>query len=363
MSVFAKSRGSLASVMVCVVILSACSGGAASPTPSAAGSAAPTTNGTLPTIVEGLFVGENANPASVMASQKSLLAMVPAQIRFVPITAGVTALAAMKAGSFEVISDIGNPPVVTALVNDTPIKVVYAVIEEHAGLYINTKVIGSESDLAGKNIGSLTGSSQEYELKGYLTVKGLLDKVTVVPFASNAASAAAFLAGKLDAVYVDFGNGARVLEEPDTKLMVTASQIGDLGYPGINVLVVSAPFAAANKEVVQGLVCAFAKAIEYMNGPNKDEYFAAAAPFLGETVDQAIKGSANIHWLTLEEQADWFGQPGTPIEQSKLINSLSVAATYLQESGTLSSQPSSSAMADALDSSYVNAAVEGACGG
>ena len=150
---------------------------------TAAGSASAQT--AEPTISWGYFQGGVTSPGAIIGSQPSLEQSIPAHIKFVQINSGVAALAAMRAGSFDVVEGVGNPPVVSALAARTPLMVVFAESYDGAGLYVNTKVIHQTSDLAGQSIGDLVGSSEDYELQGYLKKNGLIDKVKVVPFASD----------------------------------------------------------------------------------------------------------------------------------------------------------------------------------
>ncbi len=314
-----------------------------------------------PTITWGYFQGQVAGPGAIIGALNSLLARIPAHIKFVPINSGVAALAAMRAGSFQVVEGVGNPPVVGALAARTPLVVVFAESYDGAGLYVNTSVIHTTSELAGQSIGDLVGSSEDYELKGYLQAQGLTDKVHVVPFASDAAAAAAYLAGKLNAVYVDFGAGVPLAAKPQTKIWTDAAKIAELGYPSLNVLVVSRTFATRNRALTQKIICAVSAASDDMVGPQKAHYFAVAAPLLGEPPDVAVKGSAIWPELTLKQQLEWFGKPGTNASQSKIVQEAYLkSARFLESSGTVMSVPSTAQIAAAIDRSFVDAALNGA---
>src|SRR2546430_15262668 len=62
--------------------------------------------------------------------------------------------------------------------------------------------VTSPSQLAGKSVGVLVGSSEDYELLGYLAMQHLTGKVKAVTFASETAAGAAALSGAVDAAYV-----------------------------------------------------------------------------------------------------------------------------------------------------------------
>ncbi len=315
-----------------------------------------------PAIAWGYFQGEVSSPGAVIASQSKLEASIPAHLRFVPISSGVAGLAAMRAGSFQVVEGVGNPPVVSALAARTPLVVVFAESYDGAGLYVSTKVLHKTADLAGQRIGDLVGSSEDYELQGYLRENGLLDKVHVVPFASDAAAAAAYLSGNLNAVYVDFGAGVPLMSRPETKLWTDAAKIAQAGYPSMNVLVVSRHLATTNKPLVQKIVCAVSEASDDMVGPERVKYFAASAPFLGEPPDVAVKGSEMWPELTLQQQEQWFGKPGTNVAQSKIVQQAYLkSAQFLLNNGTVTSVPSAAEIAAAVDPSFVRAALNGAC--
>ena len=314
------------------------------------------------TVTWGYFQGGISSPGAVIATQKSLEAMIPAKLKFIQINSGVAALAAMRAGSFDVVEGVGNPPVVGALAAHTPLVVVFAESYDGAALYVNSKVIKKPADLAGQKIGDLVGSSEDYELKGYLKHVGMENKVTVVPFSSQSAAAAAFLAGNLNAVYVDFGSAVPMMKRPTTKMWTTAADIAQLGYPSMNVLVVSKKIVQQEPKLVQKIVCAVSAASDDMVGPQRAKYFATSAAILGVPADVAVKGSEQWPELTLKDQAEWFGAPGTKIIDSKIVQQAYVkSAAFLKKSGAVLTVPSAATIADAVDPSFVRAASNGAC--
>lgn len=315
-----------------------------------------------PNISWGYFQGGVSSPGAVIGSQSALEQGIPAHIKFIQINSGVAALAAMRAGSFDVVEGVGNPPVVSALAAHTPLVVVFAESYDGAGLYVNSKVINQTSDLAGQSIGDLVGSSEDYELQGYLRKNGLIDKVKVVPFASDSAAAAGYLAGNLNAVYVDFGAGVPLTQKPETKVWTDAAKIAEMGYPSLNVLVVSRKLINDNKPLVQKLVCAASAASDDMVGPDRTKFFAASAPLLGVPDDVAVKGSEEWPELTLKQQTQWFGEPGSDVAKSKMVQEAYMqSAKFLLDSGKVMSVPSEADIAAAVDPEFVYAALKGAC--
>jgi NitT/TauT family transport system substrate-binding protein len=315
-----------------------------------------------PTLTWGYFQGGVTSPGAVIASNAKLTAEIPAHLTLLPINSGVAGLAAMRAGSFDVVEGVGNPPVVSALAAHSPLVVIFAESYDGAGLYVNTNVLHKVSDLAGQKIGDLVGSSEDYELQGYLQKNGLADKAEVVPFASDPAAAAAYLAGNLNAVYVDFGSGVPVARKPGTKIWTDAAKIAELGFPSINVLVVSRDLATHHKPLVQKIVCAVATASDDMVGPDRSAYFSTSASLLGVPPDVAIKGSSDWPELTLKQQPEWLGAPGSNVADSKIVQEAYLkSAAFLLQSGRVIAVPSTAKIAAAVDPSFVNAALSGAC--
>jgi taurine transport system substrate-binding protein len=128
----------------------------------------------------------------------------------VPFDAGVTAIAEMRSGSLQAISGVGNPPVVGAIGTNTGVDVVIAQSFDADALIV-PKSITSPAQLAGTSVGVLVGSSEDYELQGWLGLEHLTSSVKVVPFASEQAAAAAYLGGSVTAAYVQAGPEAQLI--------------------------------------------------------------------------------------------------------------------------------------------------------
>ena len=111
--------------------------------------------------------GTVANSDSIIASDPALAKTIPATLHFVPFDAGVTAIAEMRSGSLEAISGVGNPPVVGAIGTHTGVDVVIAQSFDADALIV-PQSIRTPAQLAGKSVGVLVGSSEDYELRGWL---------------------------------------------------------------------------------------------------------------------------------------------------------------------------------------------------
>ena len=74
------------------------------------------------TLTVGYFTGLIAEPETVIGSTPSLAADIPAHIKWIPITAGVTGLAEVRAGAIDAVAGVGNPPTVAAISNGTLVR-------------------------------------------------------------------------------------------------------------------------------------------------------------------------------------------------------------------------------------------------
>ena len=140
------------------------------------------------------------------------------------------------------------------------------------------------------------------------------------------------------------------------------ADIAQLGYPSMNVLVVSRKLVTRDRPLVQRIVCAVAAASDDMMGSDRAKYFASSAAVLGVPADVAIKGSEQWPELALKDQAEWFGAPGTKVVDSRIVQEAYVrSAVFLKNAGNVMSAPSAADIAAAVDPSFVRAAGNGAC--
>ncbi len=186
----------------------------------------------LPSFTVSVGQGSIATADGIIFSQPSLEKTIPAHLHMVPFDAGVTAIAEMRGGSVQSISGVGNPPVTAAIGNGTAVTIVFAQGFDADGLVV-PKSITSVSQLAGKTVGVLVGSSEDYELEGYLALEHLTGKVKVVSFPSETAAGAAALSGAVDATYVEGVPAADLIQQKGYHQLVDAEQIAKLGSPAL----------------------------------------------------------------------------------------------------------------------------------
>ncbi len=346
-----------------VAVLMTISAATALAVPAASSSQMNRLRAEVPSITWTFFQSAPVTEAAVIGSQKSLQAQIPAHLKFIAISNGPAALAAMRAGSYQVVEGVGNPPVVSAIANGTKLRIVWIESYDGVSLYVNTNKLHSIKELKGQAIGVMTGSTQQWEITGWLAANHLSKTVDIVPFPSEGAAAAAYLAGKIDAIYVSWTAGAAAAKKPGTKEWTTAAKIAKLGYPAVNVVAMPSSFVAKYPALTQKVVCTIAKASRLLMGADRDRYIAAAADLVGMTKAVAIAGSHNFPLLSLADQTLWFGKAGTPAVKSPLVTvAYKRAAVYLKSLGAIPSIPTSATLASAIDARFVRAAANGACG-
>jgi taurine transport system substrate-binding protein len=324
---------------------------------AASGSSGSSGAGTASHLTVGYFTGLVAEPETVIGSVKSLGSSVGASIKWVPITAGATALAEMRAGAFNLVAGVGNPPTTAAISNGTPIDVIWAQSFDADQLLV-PKSITSPQQLVGKTIADLEGSSEDYELRGWLTTQHLTGKVKVLGLASEQAGEAAYLAGKVQGAYVE-GVLADQIEAKGGHALTNAKKIASLGYPSLDVLVATTKAVQNAPATVQKYVCAELTATKDLLGSGGKTYFADSAKMLGAPASQAVTAtqayvpyyippSQELHWLS--------GGASSPI-----LASYVKTAKFDKAQGTIQTVPSSSTLASHIDATFAKKALSGGC--
>jgi NitT/TauT family transport system substrate-binding protein len=336
---------SVLSLVTGAALLSACSS-------SGSGS------GATPTLKVGYFQGAVAGPEAVIAASKSLSGKVGASLQLVPMNSGVAGLAELRAGAFPVVSGVGNPPIVGAIAEGTDVEIVYAESFDGAGLVVDSS-IHADSDLSGKTIGDLTGSSEDFELRGWLKQQGLANSVHVLGFASQPAVVAAYQSHRIDAAYVGIDQEL-ALEKTGARQVVTAAQIAQLGYPSLNVLAVDRGYADQHPTVVQALVCQVVNAQTLMTGPDASQYISPSADLLGVPAADAVAGTKQWPYIPAAQELSWLVGPDG-VSDGQMAKALALTATFLQQQGTTQSVPTSAQIAQHVDADFAKKALSGGC--
>jgi len=278
----------------------------------------------------------------------------------VPFDAGVTAIAEMRSGSLQAISGVGNPPVTGAIGTGTGVVVVLAQSFDADALIV-PKSITSGRQLAGKTIGVLVGSSEDYELRGWLALQGLTRSVKVAGFASEQAVAAAYLSGAVQGGYVQAGPEAQLIARGGHPL-IDAEQIAKLGIPGLNVVAVADSVVRSDPALVQKYVCAEVQATRLFTGPQAARYLTQSARVQGVPGKLIVSATRSYPFIPLSQQLFWLGS--TPHDTSSpIVRAYVQTGQFLVGQGRLTAAPTAQAVAAHIDSSFIKNALAGGCTG
>jgi len=315
-------------------------------------------SGPLPTFTISVSQGSVASPDSIIESQPSLARLIPAKLKYVPFEAGVTAIAEMKSGSVQAISGVGNPPTTAAIGDGIGVTVVMGWGFDDDQLLV-PKSVTSPGQLAGKSVGVLVGSSEDYELLGYLKLEGLTGKVKVVSFADENAAGAAALSGAIDSAYV-YGSPAAALIAKGYHPLVNAEQIAKLGIPGLDVIAVATSVVNSDPALVQDYVCAELQGSRDMTGPQAAKYLAASSAAQGVPGNQIVAATKGYPFIPPGQQLYWLGSTRHD-PTSRIVQAYQQTAQFLLSQGRLTSVPSASQIASHIDITFIKKALAGDC--
>ena len=302
--------------------------------------------------------GTVANSDSIIASDPALAKVIPAHLHFIPFDAGVTAIAEMRSGSLQAISGVGNPPVVGAIGTHTGVDVVIAQSFDADALIV-PKSVQTPAQLAGKSVGVLVGSSEDYELRGWLGLEHLTSSVKVVGFASEQAAAAAYLGGSVTAAYVQAGPEAQLIAKGGHPL-TDAEQIAKQGIPGLNVVAVADSLVKSDPALVQKYVCSEVQATRLFTGRQAAKYLTQSAKVQGVPGNLILTATKNYPFIPLSQQLYWLGStPGDT--SSPIVKAYVQTGQFLVGQGRLPSAPTAAVIAAHVDPTFVKKALAGDC--
>ncbi len=301
--------------------------------------------------------GNVANADSIIQTQPAIAKTIKADLNFVPFDAGVTAIAELRSGSLQAISGVGNPPVVGAIGNGTDVVVVLAQSFDADALIVPAGVT-TPSQLAGKSVGVLVGSSEDFELRGWLKLNGLTGSVKVVGLASEQAVAAAYLSGALQGAYVQAGPKAQLVAKGGHAI-TDAQKIAKLGIPGLNVVAVARDAIDHHPKVVQQYVCAEVQATRDLTGAQADKFLTASAKAQGVPGNLIVPATKAFPFIPLDQQLQWLGRPGQT--NSPIVSAYAQTAQFLLDQGRIKKVPSNAVLAAHINSSFVQKALAGDC--
>ncbi|MHB8590280.1 MAG: ABC transporter substrate-binding protein [Candidatus Dormibacteraceae bacterium] len=306
------------------------------------------------------FAHAEPTQETVIGTDSDLQKLIPATIKWIPIDSAPPTVAALRSGSIDMVTEVGNPPVVAALANGTPMKVIWeGFLDSHIELVVKNS-IKTPQDLVGKTIGDLIGSSEDYELEGWLKAQGLAGKVKVVGFSGEQTPVSAFVTGKLDGAYIEPPQNQQMVNAGG-HVLTTSEDIAKLGYYGINVTIVNPDYAKQHPEVVQGYVCAVLKASELMTGSDAVKYFTQATQMTGQSTTDAISAAQQTIYTTQADALSYLVGPSGTSNDSIVATTYAQTSKFLVGLGRITNTLTADQAATSIDPTFLENALKGNC--
>lgn len=314
-----------------------------------------------PSLTVSYWQQSTPSPETILATQPDLEKLIPAKLTFKAITSGPAALAAMKAGAYDFVGGVGNPPVLSAIANHTNMKIVWAQYYDYAALAVRNG-ISIPGGLEGKSLGEQIGSSEAFSFYGWLKNRGLLGKVTLLNL-TPPAMLAAYKSGAIAGGWVS-QPWPSDMAAANGKLVVTSADMTKENYPGINVIVANARLVKTHPEIVQAYVCAMQKAADLTRSNKAVEVLNKAGAYSGGTPDSddVIKLGKDWPYWPIADQMGPNGlgtveNPGMGIVAKVLYQT----GQWMKEQGTIVNPPDQQTIASAIDPNFAKGVVDGKC--
>ena len=219
--------------------------------------------------------------------------------------------------------------------------------------------VTSPAQLVGESVGVLVGSSEDYELLGYLALEHLTGKVKVVPFADENAAGAAALSGAIDSAYV-YGSPATALAAKGYHSLVNAEQIAKLGVPGLDVIAVATSVIKSNPALVQDYVCAELQGSRDMTGRQAAKYLAGSSAAQGVPGNQIVAATKGYPFILPDQQLYWLGSTNNDTG-SRMVSAYLQTGKFLVSQGRLTTAPTAAQIAAHVDITFIKKALAGGC--
>jgi taurine transport system substrate-binding protein len=314
-----------------------------------------------PSIVVTYWQQATALPETILATQPELEASIPAKITYRPITSGPAALAGMKAGAYDFVGGVGNPPVLSAIANQANMKIIWAQYYDLAGFAVQ-KNIQIPDGLVGTNLAQQIGSSEAFSFYGWLKNRGLLGKVKLVNMVPQA-MLAAFKSGAITGGFVSEPFPSMMVAS-NGKMVVTSAEMAKEGYPGINVITANADLVKKHPEIVQSYVCALAKAETMVKGNNAVDVLNKAGAFSGgvPNSDEVVKLGADWPYWPLAAELGPQGLGTVENPSSGIVAQvLYKTGLWMKDQGKIENAPSLETVASYVDASFAKNVVDKNC--
>lgn len=306
-----------------------------------------------PTVVIG-YENNGADPEMVAIADRLFSRYMHAHVELRYFSSGPASLAALGSGALDFMTGIGNPPVVSAIATGVPLQVIWAQerYTSDEGLVVRVgSHIRSLSDLAGKTVALVVGSTSPFELDTALKQQGIAPGSVKFLNMSPPAMAAAWSRGEINAAYVWDPVFDSMVHDHGRILMVDQNVAASA--PIFNLAVVNAKWAAAHPGLAEGFIRAENSAVAAYRA-HPATALATMAKEAGISVALARSEMAGYQIYDAKSQLGPSGLgSGSGVASSLVTTSLTSAGAYLVANHSLTSVPAN--MAQYVNPQYAQA--------
>ncbi len=278
-------------------------------------------------------------------------------IKWVPVSSGMQAHEALKAGTLD-FALLGSSPAAAAVAKGIPIRVIWIhdIIGENEALVVkDDKEIISVSDLKGKTVAAPFGSTTHYHLMVALMLNNLNEKdLTIINLEPNDILAA-WKKGEIDAAFIWEPTLTKMVETGG-KVLLSSKQLADRGFPTGDLGVVRAEFADKYTDIVTQYLRNLDRAVRFSR-EKPEEAAAAVARQLNLSKEEAQKQMRGVILVSAKEQNEgkYFGDGHWNFG---LYTVLKETADFLQRVGVVKDLPPREAFMNAVDAKFLVRASE-----
>lgn len=280
------------------------------------------------TVVIGYENNGSVDPAQAALSLGFYKKYIKAKIKMVYFASGPAALTALGAGSVDIMTGIGNPPVASALANKVPLSVIWAeeLSQTDQALVVRkAKGISSIGQLKGKQIATVVGSTASYALSGVLEKSGLTTSDVTLRNLDPQAIGNAWKTGQIDAAYIWYPVLGQLLQNGGAELATDTDVEQKL--PIYNLSVTNKNWASQNTARVQEFIEAQSAGVEAMR-TSLTPSLTRMIKDTGESLADAQVAAGSTKWFTAAQQLSPDAL-GSTDGQSLVATSLIAASKYL----------------------------------
>lgn len=278
-------------------------------------------------------------------------------VQWVQFNSGSELNAAVAAGSVD-IGLGGSSTTVAAIAQGVPARVffIYNIIGENEALVVREgSGISSVSDLVGRRAAAPFGATTHYHLLAALGEAGVDPGQVSILDMTPGDILAAWQRGDIDAAFVWEPSLAALLEMGG-HVLISSGELAALGYLTGDIAIVREGFAAAHPELVVRYLETELRAIELYKTNARTAADAVAREF-SISSSEAARQMASLVWLSGEEQLG-LEYLGTQAQPGRLAEVFHATAEFLVEQQALGRLPGVDLFRDAIDTSFLERAVE-----